>query len=460
VTLEVLGPAQATPGQSLPYEIVVRNGGTALGRLRLQTPLPAGVRLLDSDPPAQLQGEEASWEVGPLGPSAEKRVRLELQAVTPGDLTLTPSVSFAPQAGLRTSVVPSPCGVTVNGPAAARLGDTVRFEIQVANHAETALDRVSVQAQLPAGLAHPSADAHGRLAADLGSLPAGTTRTIALELKATAGGRQALEVALRAEGLQETRSRAVVAVNEPSVPLGLVVDGPRQAAVGRDLELRIEVSNTQKTAVGNARLVQSVPQGLEVVAAGPGAVTAPGGQGLVWSLGTLAPGQKQVRTCTLRPRAAGDWPLYAVLTADAAEEARASHSVHVDGPPPLALEALARDEVLTVGAETVYEVRLRNPGSLPATNVRLTVLVPDELAALQPRGPTEAQVRPSQVLFAPLPRLEPQAEAVYQVRVRGRRAGQGRLQLELAADQLARPVVEEVGVNVVEEAAPGGRGGS
>jgi uncharacterized repeat protein (TIGR01451 family) len=249
-------------------------------------------------------------------------------------------------------------------------------------------------------------------------------------------------------------------VNEPSQPLELLVDGPRQATIGRDLELRLQATNPRKTAAANIRLVQSVPQGLEVVAAGPGAVTAPGGQGLMWSLGTLAPGQKEVRTCTLRPRAAGDWPLYAVLTGDGTGDIQSSHSVHIDGPPPLALDVQARDDVLTVGAENVYEVRVHNPGSVPATNVRLTALVPEELVALQPQGPAEAQVQPSQVLFGRLARLEPQAIAVYQVRVRGRRPGQGRLRLQLGADQLARPVIEEVGATVVEEANGGGHGGS
>jgi hypothetical protein len=347
----------------------------------------------------------------------------------------------------------------VRGASEARVGEAARFDIQVANHAETALERVKVLARLPAGLAHPHADKYG-LEADLGNLAPGATRTLPLELQATAAGRQSLDVVVRAEGLKEVISRAVVTVNGPSVPLGLAVDGPRVAAVGRDLELRLEASNPHKTPLANVRLAQSVPQGLEVVAAAAGAVTAAGGQGLVWSLGTLAPGQKEVRTCTLRPRAAGDWPLYAVLTADGSGEARATHSVHVDGPPPLALEVLARDAVLTVGAETVYEVRVRNPASAAATNVCLTALVPDELAPLQPQGPTEARLGPSQVVFGPLARLGSRDEAVYRVRVRGKRPGQGRLQLELSADQLARPVLEEVGASVVEEAGRAGRGGS
>ncbi len=451
VAVDVIGPTQAAPGELIPFEVVIRNNGAmALSRLRLQTPLPPGVRLLDSDPPAQVQGDELVWELGPLAVAAQKRIHLDLQAVTPGELALAPAVTFTPQDALRTSIVPSRCGVLVKGPASVRPGETVRFEIEVANRADTPLERVTVQAQLPAGLTHPAADAKGRLAADLGSLPAGNNRTIALEVKAAAGGRQIMEVVLRAEGLAEVHSRAVVVVQETSLPLGLLAQGPRQAAVGHDLEVRLEVSNPQKTAANNVRLVQSVPQGLEVVSAGPGAVTAPGGQGLVWSLGTLTPGQKEVRICRLRPRAAGDWPLYAVLTGEGLGDAQASHSVHVEGPPPLALEVLARDEVLTVGAETVYEVRVRNPGSVPATNVHLQVLVPEEVVPLQPQGPTEAQVQPARVLFGPLPRLESQAEAVYQVRVRGKRPGQGRLQLELSADQLARPVVEEVGATVVE----------
>jgi hypothetical protein len=250
-------------------------------------------------------------------------------------------------------------------------------------------------------------------------------------------------------GPKAPAARAVVVITEP--PLAVRLDGPRTAAVGRDFDLHIEVGNPNEVPAANARLAQSVPQGLEVVAASQGAARAPGGQGVLWDLGTMAPGERRVFTCTLRARAPGDWPLYAAV-ADKAGEARASHAVRVDGAPPLTLEVMGRDEPLPVGAETVYEVRVLNNSDLPATNVRLVAWLPEELAPAEPEGPTEARVQTAQVLFAPLVKLEPHADAVYRVRARARQPGNGRFRVEMNADQLARPLLQECGALV--KAAP------
>jgi hypothetical protein len=55
------------------------------------------------------------------------------------------------------------------------------------------------------------------------------------------------------------------------------------------------------------------------------------------------------------------------------------------------------------------------------------------------------------VVFEPLRDLAPHADAVYRVHMRGRRPGQGRLLIEVRADQLARPVLAETATRVRED---------
>jgi hypothetical protein len=128
----------------------------------------------------------------------------------------------------------------------------------------------------------------------------------------------------------------------------------------------------------------------------------------------------------------------------------------------LTVELLARDDVLAAGAESVCEVRVVNPAELPATNVRLTARLAEELEPLTPQGPTTAKVLGPSVLFEPLPQLAPHADAVYRLHVRARRPGAGRVRVEVRADQLAQPVFAEAGHRVAEDtlrAAAGPRQG-
>jgi uncharacterized repeat protein (TIGR01451 family) len=451
--LDVVGMPRLAAGEAAVFEIIAHNKGEkALSRVRLELPPPPGARLLHALPVGELQAERLVWDLGTIPGGEEKRVRLEYIAVSPGEITLSPVAMFT-SAAVTTPVVRAPFTVVVTGPEVAHPNDRVVFQVQIANHSEKAMAGVVVQVQLPAGLYHPeadptrnkTADPKRRLAASIGELPPGTSRTFPLETIALASGEQVLEVVARDESGLMVQTRTLVNVTAPQLALRFL--GGREGSLGQDLEVRLEVQNTSHNKMNNIRLDQSVPQGLEVVAATTSARTAPGGRGLVWSLPMLGAGEKQVVACTLRPRIAGDWPLYAAASAEGTE-ARAGHGVHVDGPTLLTLEVLTGDEVLTAGAEMVYEVRLHNDGAIPARNVRLAAVLPEEVSPLQPQGPTEAQVQDSQVVFAPLAVLPPHEEAVYRVRVRGVRPGQGRLHIEAGSESLARPLQEEVSVRV------------
>jgi hypothetical protein len=438
----------------VPYEIVVRNSGsTPLARVRLELPSPAGARVLLSEPAAEAQENRLTWSLGPVEAGGERRVRLEIQTVTPGEVQLQPTATITPADPLRTAVVRPPFAISAQGPEIAVAGTPVALRIEVVNHTETGMGPVRVYVQIPPGLYQEQAakaPEKGPLFTDPMTLAPGEAKAFPLEMTATRTGRWPVVVWVAPEkGSPLAQGRAVITVTEP--PLALKFDGPRQAGAGRDLDVQIEVANPNRVAASNVRVVQSLPQGLELLAATAGATPIPGGQAVQWTLGTLGAGQKQVVACKMRPRVAGDWPLYAAVTGENAAEARASHTIHVDGAPPLTLELRAHDEVLAAGAESVCEVHVANPADLAATNVSVTARLPDELEPLAPQGPTAAQMQGNTILFERLAQLGPHADAVYRLRVRARRPGPGRVHVEVRADQLARPVVAETGHRVAED---------
>ena len=101
------------------------------------------------------------------------------------------------------------------------------------------------------------------------------------------------------------------------------------------------------------------------------------------------------------------------------------------------------DEVIEVGSETTYEIRVSNTGTKAATNVRVAALMPPGMAALNGEGPTRASGDATQIVFAPLERLNPREEVIYKVQVQSKQAGDQIVRVQLSADDLPTVTREE-----------------
>jgi uncharacterized repeat protein (TIGR01451 family) len=443
LTLSVSGPQQVPLGQPLAFEVVVEGpgqGGPVAG-VQVELPLPPGVRLLRSEPAAEARTDRLTWSLGNLEAGARRRIAVELQPADAGQVLLSPVARFEAAAGLVAQVVRPPFGLTVTGPDTATPGEKVVWQIQLANNRTTPIQKIVLRDRLPPGLQHPQGK---EVEADIASLAPGEVKTIRLEVQAVAPGRHVNEVIAWADGGLTASAQAAVQVTEQSLALSL--EGPRRAALNGELDFRLELRNPGRGPAVDVRLAQVVPDGLEFVRASSGGAYNPANHAIVWSLGTVA--SSQMVTFKLRARLPGDWALPAAAQGSGTAVARATHAVHLEAVPTLALELNAHDGPLDANAEAVYEMRVVNQGAVPASGLSLVVEVPDGLVPLQGDGPTAARVQGQQVTFDALAQLAPRADAVYHVRVRGERAGQGRFRARLYAGGLEQPLVQEVTAQV------------
>jgi uncharacterized repeat protein (TIGR01451 family) len=440
----MVGPAQVPLGQPLAYEIIVRNTGPqVVSGVRIEQPLGDGMRLLRTDPPAVMQGDHLAWGLGNVEAGGERHLKVEIQARGPGDVMLCPTVTYTAAVGLRSRVVQPPFAITVTGPQTAAPGSPVLFQIQLANHSTLPIRQIVIRDQLPPGLRHPQGSL---IEADVGALAPGEVRTIRLETLAVQSGRLVNAVSARAEGGWQAESSTVVEVSEPALTLQL--QGPRQAQSIQDLDFLLTVANPGQNPSEGLRLMQVLPEGLAFISASSGGAFNQARNGIEWALSPLPGGQSQTVTFRVRPRMPGDWALQAVAMAARNTGAKAIHAIHVDGVAALSLEVIAHDDPIQVGAETVYEMRVLNRGAAAGSNVRLLIQAPEGLDPIAAEGPANGVIRQQQVTFDALSQLPPRVDAVYKVRVRGSRPSQGRFQVQMTADALARPILEELSTHV------------
>jgi hypothetical protein len=235
-----------------------------------------------------------------------------------------------------------------------------------------------------------------------------------------------------------------VVIIEPNLSLRL--DGPTQTASQRELDFHLEVANPASLTAKNVRLVQALPPTFEIVSAN-GASLDTNQHALVWSLTDLGAGQRQRVTFRIKAGDGGDWPMAAAVLSQNFPEAVVKHTLHVDAAAMLKLEVHAREERLTVGAETLVRIHVFNKGAAPCAGVGLTALLPEAVAPFKAEGPSSEQIENQQVRFAPLDKLEAHGDVVYCIHVRGRQAGKGPLHVELTA-QKHTPVDKEISVSV------------
>ena len=447
LSVEVVGPDQLLLGQTFMHEIVLRNmGARTIAQMHVEEPLPAHVHVLKADPPALKQDNRLVWDVHQLEAGGERRLKIELEPGQPGELDMQPSVSFRISNGLRTQVVRPPFSLEIRADRAkAMRGERIRFHIQLANHGDAPIRNVKIYDSLPPGLHHPSANNSRIISVQhFGDLMPGETRSIDLETTAVESGPIHNEIMAQADRGVEARGAVDVVISEPS--LSLRIDGPAQTATDRESDFQLEVANPASLTAKNIRLVQALPPTFEVVSMG-GASLDSNTHALVWSLTDLGAGQRQRVTFRVKASDGGDWPMTAAVLSQNFPEAVVKHTLHVDAAALLKLEVHAREERLSVDAETVIGIRVFNKGAAPCAGVRLTATLPESVAPFKVEGPSSEQIEKQQVRFAPLPQLDAHGDAVYFLHIRGRQAGRGSLRVELTAEKHT-PVNKEISIQV------------
>jgi hypothetical protein len=120
-----------------------------------------------------------------------------------------------------------------------------------------------------------------------------------------------------------------------------------------------------------------------------------------------------------------------------------SHTVDVEGLAAVFFELTDSEDPIEVGGVTEYVIRVRNQGTKAAGGVRLTASLLGDLEPVEARGPAAHRIDNLVVAFEPLARLAPAEEVVYRVRVRGRREGDQRMQVQLVTDDHPAPITKE-----------------
>jgi uncharacterized repeat protein (TIGR01451 family) len=446
VSLEWVNPATAKVGQTVTCQIMLKNvSESPVQQVSVRCRIPSGVTVVSTQPSAGNQGNTLTWDVGSLEPRQEKRLNLHLQPTTCGDLTCQASVTFT---GLSTShlVVQEPkLSIKVTCPEKVVLNDSANITLVVTNPGNGTAEQVKVKAALSEGLE----TARGRIVEfDVGSLRPQESRSIQLVCNAKSGGHQKFDAVATAEGNLRADATGVMDVSVPRIEI--TATGPRLRYLDRPAIYVFKVTNPGSAVTTNITVSEHLPEGFKFLNASAGGRHDFATRTVSWYIGELIPGQS--REVGLEVLAINPGEFKHKVLVEAARGLRNETEVltRVEGLSALLMELVDLDDPIEIGAETAYEIRITNTGSKTETNLQLSCTIPAEMEfrGAKAVGNGKFHLQGKELLFEPLPKLAPRADAIYRVNVRGVLPGDARFRARITSDGLKTPVLKEESTKV------------
>jgi uncharacterized repeat protein (TIGR01451 family) len=250
---------------------------------------------------------------------------------------------------------------------------------------------------------------------------------------------------------------------QPALLLAVTQTVSETAARGGPVTFQIHVTNFSEQTIDHLLLHDSLPAGLlrvpdyEKLAHPANVSGAEAGpiREIECDLPRLTPGETKTVTLETRAVQSGRWLNRVTASAPGGWKAASQAGVLVTeapwpaAPPALGLEIVRHDEAIDLGAESVYEIRVRNQATTAVAGLRLSASVSAGLLVLDAEGPTKVLPPLKAIVFEPLAQLPDRSDAVYRIRVKGQTAGNASLWVQVTADQMVKPLVQQVNTRVV-----------
>jgi uncharacterized repeat protein (TIGR01451 family) len=178
------------------------------------------------------------------------------------------------------------------------------------------------------------------------------------------------EVAAEGEGTGQPGARQLDGVQSPQLSIQKLA--PKEIQVGKPASFRVTVHNTGPTAAYEVEVRDAVPKGTRLVGTTPQASRGTRGE-VIWTLGTIPPGEQRTVDMQLMPTAEGEIGSVATVhfRADACARTIATR-------PQLVVAATGPQKVL-IGDQAVLTITVSNPGTGAATGVVLEERIPPGL---------------------------------------------------------------------------------
>jgi hypothetical protein len=266
LAVQVTAPPGVALGRPAVFELTYTNQSKErLNGLVLHVLLSAGLR--------HAVGQSIEAEVS-LDPGASKTIKVEASTLAVGRQSVQVRIARpgGPDASAQASldVAPAATGLTIQQTPATRvfIGRANDLRLEVTNNTAKPMRHVSVVSYLPEGVEFIAAGERGNYQPNsrtvnwlIDTLAPGQTHAVLLRIQGRTAGELTHQVLARADGVSDTRSSGVLAV-EGIADIAVNLKGENALEVGKEAVYEVRVANPGSSGDTNVRVEMRLTPGL------------------------------------------------------------------------------------------------------------------------------------------------------------------------------------------------------
>lgn len=455
IATDIRGPKQILVGQEATYRVRLQNQGqVAAEGIVANVRIPSGADIINTTTTHGTiqQAQEAGaagnleWQLTRLEAGAHETLDIRLVPRTSRPLELGVSWTRAPIGSRAVVEVQEPkLQLHVTGPDEVLFGKPQLYRLTLSNPGTGAADGVKIDLMPPGGgddavTSHP-----------IGSLAAGASQTIEVELTAREAGKLFVKAIATGDGGLTSDAAKEIFCRKPE----LEVDwrGPETKYTDTEATHFVRVRNPGTAPAENVSVVVALPAGAELVSASDGKTFDASRGELTWRVGTLGPGDDYYMELKCRVTTPGKNEMK-ITASTAAGDLADTHvaTTNVVALADLKLEVTDPQGPIALGDEAVYEIRVQNRGQGAAQDVSIVALFSDGVEPTTVEGAMYS-VSDGRVSFRTIDDLPPGKQVVLRIRANAKQAGNHvfraevlcrDLDIKLAAEETTRFYADEV----------------
>jgi hypothetical protein len=274
----------------------------------------------------------------------------------------------------------------------------------------------------------------------LGTLAAGASKSVEIELTARQAGRITIKAEATADGDLKTTAVEEVIVRRPQ--LQVVVSGPKVHYAGAPATYEVRVKNPGDAAAHQVNVAAVLPADVDVLASNQSGQFDASQHQINWTIPSLAAAGEQTFTFKCILRNAGANRIEAMAQAEGDLKDASLVNTQILAVADLMLDVTDSPGPIPVGQEMTYEIRIRNRGTNGAEQVETLAFFSQGLEPVSVEGGSH-EIRDGAVIFKPLAAVAAGGEAILKIKARATSAGSHRIRVEVQCKSLGTHLTSE-----------------
>ena len=306
--VQTSGPRSINVGKEAAYTITINNSGqTAVQDLTVSIKIPSWTDVVDARvsngstrPLASGNGEPFIWQLSRLEAHSKEQLVLKLVPRDSRPFDLAVQWTFSPVASRAMVEVKEPkLTMSLAGPKEVQYGQTKLYKLSLTNPGTGDAENV-VLFLSPVDNAGGAPTRH-----DLGTIRAGDSKLVEVELTARQAGTLQMKAAAMADGNLRAEVAEEIIVHRAG--LKLLVAGPDSKYTGTAATFKIQVKNPGNATAENVTLAAMLPVGAKYISSTGGQFLSDQNK-VAWSMASSGRGHRAGTRSTLHAERSGRKP--------------------------------------------------------------------------------------------------------------------------------------------------------